>query len=112
MKTLSQVVYILSPSAIAVLAKRGEGLEPRLHTILALVDGVTPVAQYLPFLKMLEPVEEKFAELEALGYLLRVGFVSPLAVKVFQDSVAAGATVTSLPSIDARTPDSGFMALD
>lgn len=112
MKSLAQVVYILSPLAIAALAKRGEGLEPRLHTVLALVDGVTPVAQYLPFLKMLEPVEEKFAELEALGYLLRVGLVSPLAVKVFQDSVAAGASVTSLPNIDAKTADSGFMPLD
>jgi hypothetical protein len=112
MKALAQVVFVLSPKAIAALAKKGEGLEPRLHTVLALVDGVSPVAQYVPFLKMLEPVEEKFAELEALGYLLRVGAVSPLAVRVFQDSVAAGASVTSLPNIDSRTPDSGFVPFD
>jgi hypothetical protein len=112
MGALSNVVFILSPKAIAALAQKGKGLEPRLHTILNLVDGVTPVVQFLPFLKVLEPVEEKFAELEALGYLVRVGMVSPLAVKVFQDSVAAGASVTSLPNIDARTADSGFMPLD
>jgi hypothetical protein len=112
MSALGQVVFILSPLAIAALAKRGDGLEPRLHTVLALVDGVTPVAQYVPFLRMLAPVEEKFAELESLGYLLRVGLVSPMAVKIFEDSVAAGASVTSLPNIDARTPDSGFMLLD
>jgi hypothetical protein len=110
MKSLAQIVFVLTPSAIAVLAKRGEGMEPRLHTVLALVDGVSPVAQYVPFLKMLEPVEEKFAELEALGYLLRVGEVSQLAVRVFQDSVAAGASVTSLPNIDSRTADSGFVS--
>jgi hypothetical protein len=112
MRSLAQIVFVLSPSAITTLAKKGEGLEPRLHTVLALVDGVSPVAQYVPFLKMLEPVEEKFAELEALGYLLRVGAVSPLAVRVFQDSVAAGASVTSLPNIDSRTADSGFVAFD
>jgi hypothetical protein len=111
MTALASVVFVLSPAAISALAKKGEGLEPRLHTVLALIDGVTPVAQYVPFLKMLEPVEEKFAELEALGYLLRVGTVSPLAVRVFQDSVAAGASITSLPNIDARTADSGFVPL-
>jgi hypothetical protein len=112
MGALSNLVFVLSPKAITALAQKGKGLEPRLHTILNLVDGVTPVAQYLPFLKLLEPVEEKFVELEALGYLVRVGMVSPAAVKVFQDSVAAGASVTSLPNIDARTADSGFMPLD
>jgi hypothetical protein len=112
MGSLANIVFILSPQAVTALANKGKGLEPRLHTVLNLVDGVTPVVQYLPFLKMLEPVEEKFAELEAMGYLVRVGMVSPLAVKVFQDSVAAGASVTSLPNIDARTADSGFMPLD
>jgi hypothetical protein len=111
MTSIAQVVFILSPQAITTLMNGSPGLDKRLRTVLTLVDGVTPVAQFEPFLRSLEPIEPKFNELEQLGYLLRVGTVSPAAVKAFRESVKAGGPISTLQPIDALSPDSGFVPL-
>jgi hypothetical protein len=111
MNSIAEVVFILSPRAIAALASDSKDLDPQLLTLLALVDGVTPVAQYQPFLRSLGPIEPKFIALEVFGYLLRVGTVSTDAVKAFQNSVEAGGSISTLHSIDARAPASGFIPL-
>jgi hypothetical protein len=111
MNTVSAVVYILSPYAIATLMKGNPLLDMRLRTVLALVDGVSPVVQFEPFLKEMEPIDEAFVELEHLGYLLRVGSVSDAAVAAFRGAVDAGDSIFTLPPIDAQSPDSGFVPL-
>jgi hypothetical protein len=112
MNSVDEVVFALSPKAVAALKEASPKLDPRLITLLVLIDGITPVAQYQPFLKSLGPIEPKFIELESLGYLMRVGNVSLEAVKSFKASVDAGGPISTIHSIDAEAPDSGFIALD
>ncbi len=112
MTSIDGVVFSLSPKAIGILKEGQIGLDSQLSTLIVLIDGVTPVAQFKPFLKGLDPIEPKFLALEALGYLIRVGSVSTQAVKNFQESVDAGGPISSWQSIDAQSPDSGFIALD
>jgi hypothetical protein len=108
---ISDVVYTLSPLATNTLRSGEIAIPNRLLTLLMLIDGVAPVAQYEPFLKSLHPLEEKFLELEQLGYLVRVGNVSLQAVKTFNETVAAGRPISELHRIDALAPESGFIPL-
>jgi hypothetical protein len=112
MNSIDDIVFALSPKATAFLKNNGGELDIQLTTVMMLIDSITPVAQYTPFLKSFEPIEPKFLELEALGYLIRVGHVSAQAVQTFKDSVAAGGHISTLHSIDAQAPDSGFISLD
>jgi hypothetical protein len=111
MSSVNEVVFALSPLATATLRNGEAGISPRLLTLLMLIDGVTPVAQYEPFLKSFHPLEEKFLELEEHGYLVRMGAVSPRAVQTFNANVAAGKPVSELRSIDSLMADSGFVSL-
>ena len=107
----AELVFALSPHAIALLMQGAAPVEPQLRAVLMLVDGYTPVAQYEPFLRSLAPLEPKFLALEAQGLLLRVGRVSPDAVQAFRASVEAGGPVSTFPPIDACSPASGFTPL-
>jgi hypothetical protein len=112
MTAIDGVVFSLSSKAVEMLRNGQTELDSQLSTLIVLIDGVTPVAQFKPFLKGLDPIEPKFLTLEALGYLIRVGSVSVQAVKNFQESVDAGGPISTWQSIDAQAPDSGFIALD
>jgi hypothetical protein len=111
MSSIAEAVFALTPHANASLRNGNCALSPQLLTLLMLVDGVAPVAQYKPFLKSLHPLEQKFTELETQGYLVRVGNVSEDAVKNFDATVAAGKPIIELHRIDALTPESGFISI-
>jgi hypothetical protein len=112
MNPIDAVVFALSSKALELLKQGSIQLDSQLSTLIVLIDGVTPVAQFKPFLKGLDPIEPKFVTLESMGYLVRTGSVSARAVKNFQESVDAGGPISGLQSIDAQSPDSGFVALD
>jgi hypothetical protein len=112
MNEIDRVVFLLSPKAVSMLQQGRMDLDSQLSTLIVLIDGVTPVAQFKPFLKGLDPIEPKFMALEALGYIIRAGNVSSEAVKGFQEAVDAGGPISGWHSIDAQSPDSGFVALD
>jgi hypothetical protein len=112
MNAIDGVVFSLSSKAISMLQQGRMDLDSQLNTLIVLIDGVTPVAQFKPFLKGLDPIEAKFIALESLGYVVRAGSVSPQAVKHFQETVDAGGPISGWHSIDAQSPDSGFVALD
>ena len=81
------------------------------RTVLTLIDGVCPVAQYLPFLSSFEPVVQKMKKLEQLGLLRRAGQVTLAAVRRFDEQVNTGASVSRWPSISAESEASGFVLL-
>jgi hypothetical protein len=54
--SISEVVYQLSAKAVGALNNPDSALPPDLRALLSMVDGVSPVAQYQPFLKALEPI--------------------------------------------------------
>jgi hypothetical protein len=111
MTSIAEVVYQLSAKAVNALNNPDSGLPPDLRALLSMVDGVSPVAQYQPFLRALEPIGPKLASLEQRGYLQRLGFVSDKMVADFQHSVNSGAPISSWQSIDSENPDSGFVPL-
>ena len=111
MPNLSDTVFGLTPQGQAALANEVAPLSSSLKAVLTMVDGVCPVAQYVPFLRAFTPLDEKFQILESMGYLRRVGTVSSDAVSRFEKSISMGVSATSLPRIDAETKASGFMAL-
>jgi hypothetical protein len=112
MTDLSDVVYSITAHGFTALrASDSAGLTPQLRTVLTVVDGVCPVAQYEPFLRAFMPLTEKFQILEQLGYLRRLGAVSDDAVKLFNQTAHDDPSVSHLPRIDADRPDSGFTPL-
>lgn len=112
MHDLSDVVYSITAQGSAALrSSDSAGLSPQLRTVLTVVDGVCPVAQYEPFLRTFMPLADKFHALEQRGYLRRLGAVSDDAVKLFNQSAHDDPSVSHLPRIDAERPDSGFTPL-
>ena len=111
MSNLSDIVFGLTPQGQAALANDTTPLSSPLKAVLTMIDGVCPVAQYIPFLRAFTPLDEKFQILESMGYLQRIGTVSSDAVSRFEQSVTMGVRSAALPRIDAEVKASGFSAL-
>ena len=112
MTNFSDIVFNLTPQGVAALQSEGSPLSSPLKSVLTRIDGVCPVAQYIPFLRAFAPLEEKFQILESMGYLQRIGAVSSEAVTRFEQSVTMGTHCADLPRIDAEIKESGFSALE
>ncbi len=112
MTQLSEVVFGITPAGYAALRNSTEPMDLRLKTVLTLVDGVCPVAQYVPFLMAFEPLSEKFFILERMGYVKRMGQVATSAVSGFEQSVLSGTSKARLPRIDSAFPPSGFLPIE
>jgi hypothetical protein len=111
MPNFSDIVFGLTPQGQAALDNHTTPLAAPLKAVLTMIDGVCPVAQYIPFLRAFKPLDEKFHILESMGYLRRVGTVSSEVVTRFEKSITMGLPVASLRRIDAEVTDSGFAAL-
>lgn len=111
MSDINDVVYAITARGFATLRSNSLVISKQHRTVLTLVDGVCPVAQYVPFLRAFEPLIEKFQLLEQIGCLRRVGSVSGFAVRMFDESVQAGSPVSKLPQIDSEHENSGFIPL-
>ena len=112
MTALLDVVFSVTPAGYSALRNSVEPLSLNLKTLLTLVDGICPVAQYIPFLLAFDPLPEKFQTLERMGYLKRTGSISTQAVSAFEQSVALGQPLSRMPRIDSRQRDSGFVPLN
>jgi hypothetical protein len=97
-------VYALTDKGRQTLQDPGANIGNGVKAVLALIDGVTPVMQFQPFLRALEPLEEKFELLQARGYIKCVGDVSGDAVRKFQDSVLGGDSIRQWTRVDATAP--------
>jgi hypothetical protein len=111
MANINDVVYAITARGFATLRSNSAVISKQHRTVLTLVDGVCPVAQYVPFLRAFEPLIEKFELLEQTGCLRRVGNVSAVAVQAFDQSVQSGGPVSQMMSIDAESKHSGFLPL-
>lgn len=111
MAELMDVVFAVTPKGMVAARNTQAPLSPALKTILSMVDGVCPVAQYAPFLTAFKPIDEKFQILESMGYLRRIGTVSKEAVSRFESFVSSGTRPSSLPRIDSESKDSGFLPM-
>jgi hypothetical protein len=108
----SQVVLGITVAGYAELRSSKSLLNLQERTVLTLIDGVCPVAQYLPFLSEFAPVIDKLQRLEKLGLLRRVGIVAPAAVQRFDEQVSRDSQVSHWQSISAEREVSGFIALE
>lgn len=108
MANICEIVYDITAKGFAVLRSSDGSMPLNYRTVLTMVDGVCPVAQYVPYLQVFAPLEEKFEALERQGYLRRVGQVSSLAVEKFHESAQAGLSIAKMPHIDAEHKESGF----
>jgi hypothetical protein len=106
---LSAVVYHITEQGYSALRKSNNHLSLAERTVLTLVDGMCPVAQYEPFLTEFAPVQAKMRKLEQLGLLRRAGQVKKEAVQRFEQQVRGGAEVSSWQSIRADNQESGFL---
>jgi hypothetical protein len=111
MATSPEIVYTITPEGYTALRVSDKLLTLELRTVLTMVDGLCPVAQYIPFMRALSPMLPKFDALEQAGYIRRTGSVSSMAVDAFVKALAAGVKLSELPSIDARSDVSGFAPL-
>jgi hypothetical protein len=111
MADINDVVYVITARGFATLRSNSAVISKQHRTVLTLVDGVCPVAQYIPFLRAFEPLVEKFELLEQMGCLRRAGVVSGLAVKMFDESVQSGGSISKMVSIDSENENSGFVPL-
>ncbi len=110
MDNLGDIVYALTPSGVDAFNHLAGNLAKDLRSILSMVDGVTPVAQFEPFLQAFMPLEVKFLALERAGFIRRLGKVSAQSVSRFRDESNSGFHVSKLSRIDAEFPDSGYVA--
>lgn len=111
MPDLNDVVYAITAKGFAALRSDDVTISLQLKTVLTMVDGVCPVAQYVPFLQVFHPLEDKFDLLERNGLLRRVGNVSGFAAKTFTSQALSGTPVSKLPRIDSDHENSGFVPL-
>jgi hypothetical protein len=105
---LSAVVFHITEQGYAALRNPNNRLTPAERTVLTLVDGLCPVAQYEPFLSSFHPVQAKMRKLEQLGLLRRTGHVKNEAVQRFEQQVRDSNEVSSWQSIRADKQESGF----
>jgi hypothetical protein len=106
-----QVVFAITVRGYAELRNDKSVLTLQDRTVLTLIDGVCPVAQYVPFLSAFEPVKTKLHLLEDLGLIRRVGQVAKEAVDRFDQQVATTEKVSSWQSISAFEAESGFVPM-
>jgi hypothetical protein len=106
-----QVVFAITVQGYAELRKPQSVLSLQERTVLTLIDGVCPVAQYVPFLSSFEPVVQKMQKLERLGLLRRSGRVASEAVRRFGEQVSTDSQVSHWQSISAERDVSGFIPL-
>lgn len=111
MSTIADVVFQITPAGFTALRSVGNPMDLQLKTLLTLVDGVCPVAQYTPFLLAFAPLPEKFELLERMGYVKRTGTISTQALSQFEGSVSRGTSPSRLPRIDADAQDSGYLRI-
>ena len=110
MNSIDNVVFISTQLGLAAVRDKNLVMPLDLRTVLTLVDGVCPVAQYSPFLQVFAPLEPKFLSLEKSGFITRLGTVSMIEVRKFQASLLEGTPPARLPRIDADFKDSNFLA--
>lgn len=108
---IDHVVYSITSQGYAELRNAKILLTLQERTVLGLIDGVCPVAQYIPFLSEFEPVVYKIRKLENLGLLRRAGMVTREAVQKFDAQVHSQLPVSSWQSISAFDQQSGFLPL-
>lgn len=108
---LQKVVFAITVAGYSELRNLNSALNLQERTVLTLIDGVCPVAQYLPFLSAFEPVMHKMMKLEKMGLLRRAGQVTAEAVRRFDEQVHTDSQVSHWQSISADTEVSGFIAL-
>lgn len=108
---LQQVVFSITVAGYAELRNLKSELNLQERTVLTLIDGVCPVAQYLPFLSSFEPVIQKMMKLEQLGLLRRAGQVTFEAVSRFDEQVSRDSQVSRWQSISSDRDESGFLPL-
>jgi hypothetical protein len=108
MPEILDVVYAITAKGFSALRSDNAEIPLELKTVLTMVDGVSPVAQYIPFLQVFAPLPDKFEILEQHGLVRRLGTVSGFAVKMFHSQSHAGVPVSRLPRIDAESENSGF----
>jgi hypothetical protein len=108
MPNLSDVVFAVTPKGFAAMRNDDASVPLELKTVLTMVDGLCPVAQYEPFLRVFAPLADKFHLLEQQGYLRRTGTVSGFAVKIFNESAQSGQPLSKMPRIDSEHANSGF----
>jgi hypothetical protein len=106
-----QVVFAITVTGYTELRSTNSVLSLQERTVLTLIDGVCPVAQYLPFLSEFEPVIDKLKRLEHLGFVRRTGAVASTAVQLFDEQVHRDFQVSHWQSISADSDLSGFIAL-
>jgi hypothetical protein len=111
MADINDVVYAITAKGFSALRSDDITISLDLKTVLTMVDGVCPVAQYVPFLQVFHPLEDKFELLEKYGLLRRVGTVSGFAVKMFSSQSQSGTPVSKLIRIDSDSENSGFLPL-
>ena len=71
MNNIQNVVFITTPQGFAAMRNKNLAIPLDFMTVLILVDGICPVAQYIPFLQLFEPLEPKFLYLEKSGLITR-----------------------------------------
>jgi hypothetical protein len=79
MSDIRDVVYAVTAKGFSALRSNDAAISLELKTVLTMIDGVSPVAQYIPFLQVFAPLEEKFEALEQLG-LVRQGLRSKCSI--------------------------------
>jgi hypothetical protein len=110
-EALDNVVFALTVVGASALSDENPALTQELRAVLNAIDGICPVAQYVPFLRLLHPLEQKFLELERLGFITRIGSIETHVVTGFMDAVDSGKGIRELWRIDADMPASNFMPL-
>ncbi len=111
MHSNTDIVFEVTAKGFAVLRSGGGSISLQQKTILTLVDGICPVAQYVPFLLAFAPLEDTFEMLERLELVRRVGRVSDAAVSAFHTSATSGQLASQFPRIDSLSKNSGFAPL-
>ena len=106
-----QVVFAITVAGYGELRNVKSALSLQERTVLTLIDGVCPVAQYLPFLSAFEPITHKIKKLEQLGLLRRAGQVTTDAVRHFDTQVQRDSQVSHWQSISADQDFSGYVPL-
>ncbi len=110
MSNFEHNVYALTDKGRSALEDPNSSIGSGVKTVLALIDGVSPVMQFIPFLHAFDPLEEKFELLQSRGYVHCVGSVSGEAVRQFQDSVLGGESIRNWARVDAQAPGVVFEA--
>lgn len=71
MENLATIVFERTMAGTDAIRAAGDTIPRQLRTLLLAIDGRSPVSQYVPFLTVLAPLSEKFAQLETMGLARR-----------------------------------------